>query len=56
MKSDERNLGDEGFTQSVLDKANERLEERYRLRVQGYDLEIITMRVSSELGVDPEQV
>ena len=56
MKSDERILGDGDFTQSVLDEAKERLEERYRLRAQGYDLEKITMRVSSELGVDPEQV
>ncbi len=56
MKSDERMLGDGEFVQSVLDGARERLDERYRLRAQGYDLEKITMRVSSELGVDPEQV
>ena len=56
MKSDERILGDGDFTQSVLDEAKERLEERYRLRAQGYDLEKIAMRVSSELGVEPEQV
>ncbi len=47
-------LGD--FTQSVLDEAKERLEERYRLQAQGYDLEKVTIRVSSELGIDPEQV
>ena len=56
MKSDERILGDGEFTQAVLDRAQERLEERYRLRAQGYDLEKVTMRVSSELGIDPEQV
>jgi len=56
MKSDERILGDGEFTQSVLDTANERLEERYRLEAQGYDLDKVTARVSSELGVDPEQV
>ena len=56
MKSDERILGDGDFTQSVLDEAKERLEEHYRLRAQGYDLEKIAMRVSSELGVEPEQV
>jgi putative transposase len=32
MKSDERNLGDGDFTQSVLDEAKERLEEHYRLQ------------------------
>ena len=56
MKSDERILGDGDFTQSVLDEATERLEERYWLQAQGYDLEKITTRVSSELGIDPEQV
>ena len=39
-----------------IGEAKERLEEHYRLRAQGYDLEKIAMRVSSELGVEPEQV
>jgi hypothetical protein len=47
-------LGD--FTQSVLDEVKERLEERYRLQAQGYDLEQLTIRVSSALGIIPEQV
>ena len=56
MKSDERILGDGEFTQFVLDEARERLEERYRLRAEGYDLDRVTARVSSVLGIDPEQV
>ena len=56
MKSDERILGDGEFTQSVLDEANERLEERYRLKAQGYDLTKLTNRVASEFGIEPEQV
>ena len=56
MKSNARILGDGEFTQAVLDQAQERLEERYRLKAHGYDLEKVTMRVSSELGIDPEQV
>jgi len=56
MKSDERILGDGEFTQFVLDKAKERLEERYRLQAQGYDLNKVALRVSSELGIDPAQV
>ena len=32
------------------------MEESYRLKALGYDLEKISMRVSSELGIDPEQV
>ena len=56
MKSDERILGDGDFALSVLDEAKERLEARYRLQAQGYDLEKVTIRVSSELGIGPEQV
>jgi putative transposase len=56
MKSDERILGDGEFTHSVLDEARERLEERYRLLAQGYDLDKITIRVSAELDIEPEQV
>ena len=56
MKSDERILGDGEFAQFVLDEAKERLEERYQLKAQGYDLDKVTVRVSSELGIDPEQV
>ena len=56
MKSDERILGDGEFAQFVLDEARERLEERYQLKAQGYDLDKVTIRVSSELGIEPEQV
>ena len=56
FSSDERILGDGDFTQSVLDEAKERIEDRYRLQTLGYDLEKVTIRVSSELGIDPEQV
>ena len=55
MKSDERILGDGEFAQAVLDRAQEHLEKRYRLKAHGYDLEKVTLRVSSELGIDPEQ-
>ena len=56
MKSDERILGDGEFAQFVLDEARERLEERCQLKAQGYDLDKVTIRVSSALGIDPEQV
>ena len=32
------------------------MEERYRLRAEGYDLDRVTARVSSALGIEPEQV
>lgn len=55
-KGDERILGDGEFTQSVLDEARERLKENFRLQAQGYDLDKVTQRVSSELKIDPDQV
>jgi hypothetical protein len=44
------------FTQSVLEAAKERWEERYRLQAQGYDLRKVMHRVSAELALDPDQV
>jgi len=40
----------------ILKEAKEGLEERSRLKTQGYDLKKVTIRVSSELGIAPEQV
>jgi hypothetical protein len=56
MKGDERILGDGKFTQSILDSAKEQVEQRYRLKAQGYNLEKVALRVSTVLGVEPEQV
>jgi hypothetical protein len=30
------------------------LEERYRIQAEGYDLDKLTLRVSSELDIDPK--
>jgi REP element-mobilizing transposase RayT len=56
MKGDERILGDGDFTQSVLDSAKEQLEQRYRLKALGYNLDTVAHRVSTVFGVQPEQV
>jgi hypothetical protein len=56
MKGDERILGDGEFTQSVLDSAKEQVEQRYRLKAQDYNLDKIALRVSTILGLEPEQV
>ena len=56
MKSDKLILGDGNYAQTALYETRERLEERYRLQTQGYDLEKVTMRVSSEFGIGPKQV
>ncbi len=45
----------DNFAQAVLYEAKEQLEN-YRLQSQGYDLEKVTIRVSSEFGIGPEQV
>ena len=44
------------YSSESVDEAKERLEERYRLQAKGYDLKKITIRVSSEPGIDVEQV
>jgi hypothetical protein len=56
MKGDERILGDGEFAQSVLDAAKEQYEDRYLLKAQGYDLDKVAKRVSTLLGIKPEQV
>jgi len=49
-------LGDGEFAQSVLEAAKEQYEARYFLQVQGYDLDKVAKRVSTLLGIKPEQV
>jgi REP-associated tyrosine transposase len=56
IKGDERILGDGEFAQSVLEAAKEQYEARYLLQVQGYDLDRVAKRVSTLLGIKPEQV
>lgn len=56
IKGDERILGDGEFVQRCLQQANERLEEKYRIRSRGYDLEKIAERVVDAMGVTLTQV
>ena len=56
MKGDERILGDGEFTQSVLDSAKEQVEQRYRLKARGYNLDKVTLRVSTVLEMEPAQI
>jgi REP element-mobilizing transposase RayT len=56
IKGDERILGDGEFAQSVLEAAKEQYEASYILQVQGYDLDMVAKRVSTLLGIKPEQV
>ncbi len=56
IKGDERILGDSDFVDSVLEEHNERLEKRYRLQVQGYDVAKVAERVAKLFGLNPEEV
>ncbi len=56
MKGDERILGDGEFTQFVLDSAKEHVEQRYRLKARDYNLDKVTLRVSTVLGMEPAQI
>ncbi len=50
MKGDERILGDGEFAQSVLDSAKEQVEQRYRLKARGYNLDKVAQRAVRQLG------
>jgi len=56
QKGDERILGDGDFVEEVLSQAEERLDKRYRLRREGYDLDRLCARVGELLGMKPEEI
>jgi REP element-mobilizing transposase RayT len=55
-KSDERILGDGSFVEEVLAAAEEQLEQKTRLRVQGVDLDKVAAWVSELMDLEPEQI
>ncbi len=56
IKGDERILGDSDFVESVLEEQNERLERRYRLQMQGYDLDEVVSQVAEIFSLKLEEV
>ena len=56
QKGDERILGDSGFVEEVLSKANEQLEHKYRLAAAGFDLEQVAKHVGELIGMSAEEV
>lgn len=56
IKGDERILGDSDFVESVLEEQSERLERRYRLQMQGYDMDKVVDRVAEVFKLKPEEV
>ena len=56
VKGDERILGDSEFVEKALQAAEEKLEQKYALKVQGYDFERVVQRVAQVLGMEPKEV
>ena len=54
--SDERILGDSEFIEAVLHKADERLEHRFRMEVEGKDLYWVAQRVAEVFDIPVELV
>lgn len=56
MKGDERILGGGDFVESILAKAKEDLELKYRLKAEGYDFDTVVGRVSELMGLERDEV
>lgn len=56
LKGDERILGDSEFVQSVLDRAEEEIVQKYRFSAKGYDLDYVIRRAASVFDVPVEEV
>jgi len=56
QKGDERILGDGDFVDEVLSQVEEHLEERYRLQVEGYDLDKLIEQVGELVEMSPEEI
>jgi putative transposase len=56
QKGDERILGDGQFVKQVLEKADEKFKEKYRLTAKGYDLDKLIKRVAEITQLTPNQI
>jgi putative transposase len=56
IKGDERILGDSDFVSHVLKTAEEKLEDKYELKIRGFDFDRTAERVAQVLGMEREQV
>ncbi len=56
FKSDERIFGDSDFVDKVLKTADEALERKYQLKIQGYDLNALAGRVAEIFSIKPEEI
>ena len=55
-RGDERILGDSNFVNEVLKEADERIEERERLRMMGWDINKVSEYVSRLLKIDKDDI
>ena len=56
LKGDERILGDSDFVESVLKKADEVMERKYRLQALGYDFDKVLDRVAAHFQLKPAEI
>lgn len=56
VKGDERILGDSDFVENVLKSAEEAFEEKYDLKVRGYDFDRVVLRVAEVMDMRPAEV
>jgi putative transposase len=56
FKGDERILGNSDFVEEVLKASEEKMQKRYELRADGFDLEKILKRVEDLLNVSLEEI
>ena len=56
QKSDERILGDGDFVEQVLAEAQEKMEKKYALLADGYDLERLAVKVSELMGIKASEI
>ena len=55
-KGDERILGDSDFVKKVLAEQKKRLERRYWLQAQGYDIDRVVEKVAKVFEMEPAEV
>jgi len=56
LKGDERILGESDFVLAVLEESEERLERRYELEAQGFNLDDVASRAASLFGIEPDEI
>lgn len=56
VMGDERILGESDFVDSILSKAGEAMQRRYKLKATGYDLQRVAMRAASLFGLKADEI